>query len=584
MFGVILVPNILAGLLEGISFGCVLLSFSSLSGNTDLNNSLFSNEVLKTWIDSTSSQELFVFFLAAALFLQIARSALTYVGQIAAILLATRIQITAQKSVYQQILSFTFPCVSQYKIGDLIEYAKIPTTLVSVIVDAANSSIVAAFAIAASISMMFYLSIPLTLFAIILFGFLGISQKIIIKKISHNSDRLSQHLVEFSKNTVQSLNGMRVIHTFAKQNNVMSNILANLDKVAQSTKTLTLWSRAIPPINEVIGILLVSVFLIAGEKILLKNHTNTLPILLTFITIVHRLNGRVQALLSGFASIASHWGNIRRLEEILSPIGKDFVQNKGYRFEGFKQEIRFKEVMLKYKETSDPAIQNATFTIPKGSTVAFVGSSGAGKSSIMDLIIRLYEPSLGEILIDNINIQHFSLESWRSHLGVVSQDTFIFNDTIEENIRFGMPEASSEKIIIASKMAEAHEFIMRLPDGYQTVLGERGYRLSGGERQRIALARSFVRDPEILILDEATSSLDTQSEKLIQKALSCFRGSKTIIIVAHRLSTVIDADQIYVLERGNILEKGSHNELIAAKGRYSFLWNAQLNKEAAFSS
>ncbi|PIS02121.1 MAG: hypothetical protein COT85_07005 [Chlamydiae bacterium CG10_big_fil_rev_8_21_14_0_10_42_34] len=584
VFGLILIPNILAGLLEGLSFGCILLSFSALSGNNALDHPFFLHPIIFNWIASFNTRELFVFFLAAALLLQAFRSALTYIGQITAILLATRIQIDTQKRVYQQILSLTFPCVSKYKIGDLVEYAKIPSILIPTVMDAANCSIVAAFTICASIGVMFFLSVPLTLFAVVLFGLIGISLKIIIQKISKISILLSEHLVEFSKNTIQSLNGMRVIHTFAKQKNVLESILSTLNKVAKATKTLAYWSRAIPPISEITGVVLVGIFLIVGEKILVNKHTNALPILLTFVTIVYRINGRFQLFLAGITSIASNWGPVERLEEILSAKGKSYAKQEGNVFPKIKGYIAFDHVKLQYNDTNEPAIQDATFTIPKGSTVAFVGSSGAGKSSIMDLLVRLYEPTQGKILVDEHEIKEFSLESWRNALGVVSQDTFIFNDTIEENIRFGFLDATADEVVLASKMAEAHEFISRLPQGYQTVLGERGYRLSGGERQRIALARAFVRNPEVLILDEATSSLDTQSEKLIQKALSHFQGKKTIIIVAHRLSTVIDANQIYVLERGRIVETGSHLELISSNGQYAFLWNTQQRSEAALSS
>lgn len=575
-FGINLIPNVLAALLEGLSFACILLALTALNSHSslDLGNHSFL-PMLATWTHSLSPRRAFVLFLMLAFILQILRSGLTYLGQITAISLGNQIQIEAQKKVYQQILRFTFPFVSQYKTGDLVEYAKIPATLINALMDPLNRFLVAGFAIIVSIGVMVFLSVPLTLFAVLLFGFLAFSQKFIISNVSKVSHHLSNHIVEFSMHMIQNLHGMRVIHTYARQENVMEKVLSTLNKIARSTKQLNLWSQSIPPLNEVMGIALVGTFLIIGEWLLGNQQTNSLPILLTFITIVHRLNSRVQAVLTNIATVASSSGQMLRLEEILSDRNKDFSSSGGLPFCEFTKAIEFQDVVLRYGEVRESAIQHLSFMIPKGATVAFVGSSGAGKSSIMDLLIRLYDPTSGKIRVDGVDLKEYNTASWRDTLGVVSQDTFIFNDTIEENIRFGLLDASMNQIIEAAQIAEAHEFITRLPNGYQTALGERGYRLSGGERQRIALARSLVRNPELLILDEATSSLDTQSERLIQKALSYFRGKKTVILVAHRLSTVLDADIIYVLEKGRIVESGSHAKLMAMEGRYSFFWNAQ---------
>jgi len=196
-----------------------------------------------------------------------------------------------------------------------------------------------------------------------------------------------------------------------------------------------------------------------------------------------------------------------------------------------------------------------------------------------DLLIRLYDPSDGHIAIDGIDLKELTIGSWRNALGVVSQDTFIFNETIADNIRFGNLEATIDQVMHAAKMAGAHEFITHLPQGYETIVGERGYRLSGGQRQRIALARALVRDPGILILDEATSNLDSQSERLIQEALEKFRGNKTVIIVAHRLSTVVDADTIVVMDQGTVVEKGTHEELLIQEGTYAAFWAMQARKK-----
>jgi ATP-binding cassette subfamily B protein/subfamily B ATP-binding cassette protein MsbA len=212
-----------------------------------------------------------------------------------------------------------------------------------------------------------------------------------------------------------------------------------------------------------------------------------------------------------------------------------------------------------------------------------VGSSGAGKSSIADLLVGLFDPTEGQILIDGTPLHDFDLISWQQRLGVVSQDTFLFNASIADNIRHGTANATSEQIMAAAEKAQAAGFISELPDGFATLIGERGYRLSGGQRQRISLARAILRDPELLILDEATSALDTQSERLVQQAIDQFERQHTVLVIAHRLSTIVKADLICVLDKGEIVEQGSHEKLVSMNGIYANLWRQQsLDKKSSF--
>lgn len=575
--------NFVAALLEGVSFSFILLALSVLNNNS---SGIFAfspvvfHSFLSTLAERFASQQLFALFIIAAISLQVARSALSYLGQNAFTLLATRIQITAQAKVYQQILRFSFACVNRYKIGDLVEYAKIPTTLIHVLIDVLHRTIISALTVASLISMMMFLSVPLTLLATLLFCLLAFPQKIIIRKISKISQVLLDHVVEFSKYTIQNLMGLRLIHTFNRQANIMNKTSSALHAIVEASRKLALWNHVIEPINEITGVLLAGIFLVVGQFLMIENKELSLPLLLTFITIVYRLNGRIRALFLSASSIAANWGQITRLEDILYEKDKEFSLEAGGKIRSFEKEIVLHGVSLKYPHTHDFALQQLHAVIPRGSTIAFVGSSGAGKSSLMDLLLGLYHPTEGKITIDGVDLQKSDISSWRDLLGVVNQDTFVFHTTIEENIRFGKLDASFEEVTSAARLAGASEFVSRLPEGYQTIVGERGYRLSGGERQRIALARALIRNPEILILDEATSSLDSRSEQFIQEALHQFRGKKTIIVVAHRLSTIVDADQIYVLEQSKLVEKGSHLELIKKEGLYALFWSMQSEKKA----
>lgn len=243
-------------------------------------------------------------------------------------------------------------------------------------------------------------------------------------------------------------------------------------------------------------------------------------------------------------------------------------------FDGVKKEIRFEKVSFQY-ETDRPVLQDIDIVVPAGSVVALVGPSGAGKSTLVDLVARFYDPTSGRILIDDVDLRRFQIQSMRSKLGVVAQDTVLFHDTVRSNIAYALPNAADADIERAARTANAHEFIEALPEGYNTVLGERGTRLSGGQRQRLAIARAILRDPPILILDEATSALDSESERLVQDAMDKLLQGRTVFVIAHRLSTVRKADQIIVMEAGRIIQRGTHESLLNGEGLYRHLYRLQ---------
>lgn len=576
LFAGVIVSNLIAAFIEGGSFGLILFALTALSEGSLTSQPLGQLLPIEKWFQGYDKTTLFTVFIVLAILFQALRSALNYLGQLCMIGLSIRLQKSTQFHIFEQIFKFSFRFVSRYKIGDLIEYAKTPETSINTFMDALNRVFVNVFMSAALILFMCGLSLKLTFFTFILFGSFVLMQKNFMKRIAKQSTRLSTAMVELSKSAVQYLQGLRAIHTFGRQKGVLSTIEGMIQTSTQAAKKLQIRNQCVGPVNETLGMLLTGTVLLVGPFFLQSQQDLVLATLLTFLTLTYRLSSRLQIIMINIGSVMTNAGYLLRLKEILSLEDKEFAEESGEIIKEFKRSIEFKKVSLFYEKNGDPAINNVNFVIPQGKMTAFVGPSGAGKSSLIDLIIKLYCPTDGAILVDGLPIHNIESTSWRQLLGVVSQDAIIFNDTIEENIRFGCKTASYEEVLEAARVAQAHDFIMKLPQGYQTEVGERGYRLSGGERQRLSFSRAILRKPQILILDEATSNLDSHSEYLIQKALQHYRINKTVIVIAHRLSTIADADQIIVLDKGKIVEKGSHEELIAYDGIYSSLWNIQI--------
>jgi len=329
------------------------------------------------------------------------------------------------------------------------------------------------------------------------------------------------------------------------------------------------------PINEIIGVLIGVILLWYGGMQVIQTETLTSEDFLRFILVLFAMLAPIKTLGTVNITIQNSLAAAERVFKVID--SKPDINDKpgAKEIESFSEEIRFDNVSFDYGEKSVPVLKNVSFSISKGSVVALVGSSGAGKSTIADLIPRFYDTTSGSLKIDGEDIREYKLSNLRKMMGIVSQEVILFNDTVKNNISYGQPETKETDIISAAKSANAMEFIDSLPEGLDTVIGERGIKLSGGQKQRLSIARAIIKNPPVLILDEATSSLDSESEKLVQQAIEQLMKDRTVLIIAHRLSTVRNADEIVVLEKGQVVEMGNHETLIKKGQTYHKLYTNQ---------
>jgi subfamily B ATP-binding cassette protein MsbA len=328
------------------------------------------------------------------------------------------------------------------------------------------------------------------------------------------------------------------------------------------------------PVSEFMGVIIVAgIIFYGGSRILEGDAQLTAPQFLGFLTIFASIIQPAKAFSQGLTSLQKGIASARRIFEVIDM--EPVIENKpnAIQLKDFKSDIEFRNVSFAYDKVM--VLKNIDLKVEKGKTIALVGASGGGKSTLADLVPRFYDPTTGNVHIDGVDIRDYDIESLRKHMGIVTQESILFNDSIFNNIAFGMADVSKEAVMQAARIANAHDFIMQTAQGYDTVIGERGSRLSGGQRQRLSIARAVLKNPPILILDEATSALDSESEKLVQEALFNLMKNRTSIVIAHRLSTIQHADEIIVIHEGQIVERGTHAELNQIDGIYRKLSEIQ---------
>jgi subfamily B ATP-binding cassette protein MsbA len=425
----------------------------------------------------------------------------------------------------------------------------------------------------------------LTFVSLVIAPLLTLSLQPILRRLRKGHRRLRGDYGEITSVLQEVVSGVRLVKSFRGERYEDRRFMDASHRYSSGMVRITRIAYLSQPMTEMIGTSVAVLILWIGAREVLANTQGAMDgaTLITFMILVMRLLPPFKQLSQAPTTAQQSLASAERLFEVIDLPTEAQVDRGTQVVNGLRDTLAFERVSFAYQE--EPVLRNVSFVARRGQVIALVGASGAGKSTLVDLIPRFYEVSGGAIRLDGVDTRDITLESLRGLTGIVSQDTVLFNDTVRNNIAYGTASRFTDaQVQAAAVAANAHTFIMELPEGYETVLGERGTRLSGGQRQRIAIARALLTDPPILILDEATSALDTESERLVQEAIDRLLAGRTVFVIAHRLSTVVHADQILVLDRGEIIEQGTHAELLAREGAYHRLHLAQLRHDGVTGS
>lgn len=427
-----------------------------------------------------------------------------------------------------------------------------------------------------TLATMLLISPQLTLFVFIFIPIMSFVISRIGKSLKRKSGRVQKEQGVFLSTLEETLTGLRIIKGFNAEGLFNSRFQESTNRFYNFSNKLLNRQNLASPTSEILGIIMVSGILWYGGNLVLSGNPGTAldgSAFLVYMTLSYQILTPAKAITRGIYNIKKGGAAAERIQEIIDSPNPIKDKPNAIELKGFNSEIEFKNISFKYQD--EYVLKDFTLKIPKGQTVALVGQSGSGKSTIANLITRFYHVNKGDILIDNFNINDLTTSSLRKQLGIVTQDAILFNDSISNNLKLGKLDATDNDVIEALKIANAWEFVKNLPEGIHTNIGDAGGKLSGGQKQRLSIARAVLKSPPIMILDEATSALDTESERVVQVALENMMKNRTSIVIAHRLSTIQNADNIVVLNKGEIVEQGKHDELITKKGVYKKLVDMQ---------
>jgi subfamily B ATP-binding cassette protein MsbA len=480
-----------------------------------------------------------------------------------------------RNQIYRKTISLPISFFSEERKGDIIarmtgDIQEIEASIMNSLEMLFKNPII----ILVSVAAMIIMSWKLTLFVFLLFPVAGTIIGRIGKSLKKSSMAGQNKMGQILSIIEETLSGLRIVKAFNAEKSMSGKFTRENEQYKGIMNRLMRRRYLAHPVSEFLGTIVIVILMWYGGNLILNDMSKLPPEnFLVYLVVFYNIINPTKAFSTAFYSIQKGLASMERVDRILNTTSNITEVENPVDVKIFKDQIEYKNVYFKYEKKY--VLRDINLKIKKGKTIAFVGQSGAGKSTLVDLLPRFYDVTEGEILIDGIGIRNLKISSLRHLMGIVNQEPILFNDSFFNNIAFGAENASEEQVVTAAKIANAHEFIITTKEGYHTNIGDRGSKLSGGQRQRISIARAILKNPPILILDEATSSLDTESERLVQDALIKLMKNRTSVVIAHRLSTIVHADEIYVISNGRIVEHGKHEELITSKGEYKKFFELQ---------
>ncbi|MFK8182174.1 MAG: ABC transporter ATP-binding protein [Phormidesmis sp.] len=515
----------------------------------------------------------------AVVTLIVLKNASVYAGSVASNTLNRNLAKTLRLEGLGILLGVDLAYYAKTKVGDLINHLNVEVNRTTVAIRMLARMVIAVITILVFIGFLIALSWQLTLISTTALGLVALINQTAVKKAKGFGAELSKSSRRYSSRIVEILSGIRLVKGTANEASEYKTISHLIEQRESAEYRSQLLFAGIAPINEVCSIVALIGVAWLGRMVMAEKLDAFSSILLTYLITLFRMLPAIGQLNSTRSQLANVGPSVAVVSAFLRRDDKPFMVNGSLPYRELQSGIHFKALKFNYPDHDKQVLKGIDLYLKKGTTLALVGASGAGKSTLADLLPRFYDPVGGSIELDGHNLKDIEISSFRRRLGIVSQDTFLFNATVRENLLYGRPEATETELRDAMQRANAHEFIDALPDGVDTLIGDRGVLLSGGQRQRLAIARALLQDPDILILDEATSALDTISERLVQKAIDELSRDRTTLVIAHRLSTVQNADQIAVMDQGGVVETGTHEALLEKGGYYAQLCAIQFSEQ-----
>ena len=583
LFVATIVATVISSVLDGFTFVLLIPFLRTLFSNAGLPSGGAGGSTVEAVLDRIAGPFIHagtadvalrnvVIVLLVALLL---KNVTAYLSSIGSVAIQEAVVRDLRVSLFRHLQTLPLSYFQRTRGGQIVARLISDTDQVKTAVSAALASLLQNIVvIAVYVVILFGLSVRLTLLALLLAPVLLLIIRPMINRLRRRSRELAAERGEVTSHVGEMIASVKLVRAYVAEAFELERFRRLAERYRKRVLRAQRFSSLTSPVSEVFGGVMIVLILVVGTRLALAAAASLDPaVLITFLAVSLRLMSPVKSVANYPTVMAGAQASAERVFEVLD-LPEAERDQPGEGEAAFRDRIAYRGISFEY-EAGEAVLRDVDLEVRRGQVVAIVGPSGAGKTTLVDLLPRFYEPTRGDIALDGVPITRYTRRSLRRLMGIVSQETVLLNDTVLANIAYGRTDFTLEQVRAAARAANADEFVLRLPDGYQTMLGERGTRLSGGQRQRIAIARALLRDPPVLILDEATSALDTESERLVQEAIERLMEHRTVFVIAHRLATVQDADFIVVLAEGRIVERGSHDDLLAADGLYRRLYNLQ---------